>query len=209
MKALAFGGAFNPPTLAHISCAHEALVQTGADKVVFIPSKMSYVLNDQGKDSSFTDRQRLDMLDRIAFDKAWMDVYPGEIEQEKQPRTYETLKRLLGEGYDEVKLLFGSDKLSELETGWLHVDEICHEFGIVCMTRSRDNVQEMIETDPYLRQYRDCIVIVQTDEAYHEIASTEARRLFHALQKDPHNTELEKELKAVLPEELNGLKEYL
>lgn len=209
MKALAFGGAFNPPTRAHIECAHTAFVKTGAERVVFIPSKMSYVLSDQGKDSSFTDEQRLQMLDRIAFERAWMDVYPGEIEQKNQPRTYETLKRLLGEGYDEVKLLFGSDKLNELQTGWLHVDEICHEFGIVCMTRSKDDVREMIETDPYLKQFRDCITIVETPQLYHEISSTKARKLFHALQKDPDNTELMCQLKEILPEELDGLKEYL
>jgi nicotinate-nucleotide adenylyltransferase len=208
VKALAFGGAFNPPTIAHIECAHAAMKQAGYDKVIFVPSKMSYVLNDQGKDFSFTDEQRRDMLTKIAFDRAWMDVDPGELESKTQPRTYETLKRLGREGY-QVSLLFGSDKLEELETGWKYVNEIAHEFGIVCMSRSHQATRKIIAGDPYLRTLAPYITLVEPGEAYQDISSTEVRQLFHALQNDPGNAEIQKKLKAMVPEELDGLKEFL
>lgn len=208
MKALAFGGAFNPPTVAHIACAHDAMVQAGFEKVIFVPSKMSYVLHDQGKDSSFTDEERLEMLERIAFDQAWMDVDPGEIRSEKQPRTYETLKRLGREGYT-VSLLFGADKLTELETGWKHVEEIAHEFGIVCMSRRHVSARKIIHEDPYLSALAPYITLVETPEAYQDVSSTEVRRLFHALRKNPGDTVLAKQLEGMVPLELKGLKEYL
>ena len=60
-----------------------------------------------------------------------------ELKEENQPRTYQTLCYLKEKGYA-CKLLFGSDKLPELKTGWKHVEEIAKEFGIVCMARYDD-----------------------------------------------------------------------
>ena len=47
-KALAFFGAFNPPTLAHLDLARYAMEKTGRDTVVFVPSRSVYIRETQG-----------------------------------------------------------------------------------------------------------------------------------------------------------------
>lgn len=198
-RALVFAGAFNPPTNAHINLAAFALQQTGYDQVIFVPSKMTYICYDQKKNFSFDDETRLTMLKKIAANRTWMVVSDHEIRQKEQPRTYLTLQYLKQQGYT-CSLLFGSDKLPELETGWLHVEEICHEFGICCMARYDDNCEEMIDADPYLKQLKPYIHVIHTPSTYRNISSTEVRRLYMEKKYD--------EIDSLVPEELNGLREY-
>ena len=62
MEVLAFFGAFNPPTIAHINLAREAMDKCHLEKVIFVPSQDSYVRTVQKKSFSFSNKQRLDML---------------------------------------------------------------------------------------------------------------------------------------------------
>lgn len=208
IRALAVGGAFNPPTKAHLDLAEYAMKAVGAERTVFIPSKMTYVVHDQKKNFSFTDQERLLMLEKAAFNRPWMDVCPYEIEAETQPRTYETLCRLREDGY-ELKLLFGSDKLPELEHGWMYVDKICREFGIVCLSRGSDSASSIIRDNPYLSARREYITCLRTPDEYRNISSTGARKLFLQLKKNPADSEAMEALKQILPDELEGLKEWL
>ena len=67
-NVLAFFGAFNPPTLAHLELARFAMEATGREGVVFVPSQARYIQNEQGKDYAYGDAQRLAML-RAAAEK--------------------------------------------------------------------------------------------------------------------------------------------
>ena len=109
-RALAFFGAFNPPTVAHVELACFAMEATGREGVVFVPSKSVYIRDEQGKDFAYSDWQRLEMLRRAAASRPWMAVTDWELKAEVQPRTYETLCHLRDEGYAPT-LLIGSDKL--------------------------------------------------------------------------------------------------
>ncbi len=202
-RALVFGGAFNPPTRGHIELADYARKAVGFDYVVFVPSKMTYIKEDQGKDFAFNDISRLEMLERIAEKREWMRVSDFEINAEKQPRTYETLCRLKETTGMELKLLFGSDKLPELETGWKFVDRITKEFGIVCMVRNNDNTQEMIENNAYLNSISSYITIVSTPETYQNVSSTAVRKEIAQYIALRHH------LEQMVPEELEGLKDYI
>ena len=86
-----FGGAFNPPTAAHLLAADTARKAVDFDKVIFVPTKQVYVEKDQGKDFAFPDQERLDMLRMISISRPWMEVSAYELEQTSQPRSYETL----------------------------------------------------------------------------------------------------------------------
>ena len=196
-----FGGAFNPPTKAHIELADAARRAADREKVVFVPSKQSYIRDDQKKDFAFTDGQRLGMLKDIAAERDWMLVDDYELREEKQPRSYQTLCYLREKGI-RCSLLFGSDKLPELKTGWLHIEEIGREFGFVVMTRAGDDCRRMIEEDEYLSSLSKYITLVDTPEIYRDYSSTEVRRLLKN-GGDPQK------LKDMLPEELGSLKKYL
>ena len=207
-RALAFGGAFNPPTIAHIELAHYAMEAVGAECVIFIPSKSSYVLGEQGKNFSFTDSERLAMLGKIAAHRTWMRVSSFELDLDTQPRTYETLRHLREEGYA-PQLLFGSDKLPELETVWRHVDGICREFGIVCLSRSGVDTEELIRRDPYLNARSGNITLIEAPPRYRDVSSSQVRELLLTLKKTPGQEDAREKLRSMICPELNGLEDLL
>ena len=194
-RPLAFFGAFNPPTAAHLDLACFAMEQTGAEQVIFVPSRSAYIRDDQGKDYAYTDGQRLRMLNTAAKSRPWMRVYDGEIHGETQPRTYTTLCRMRDEGTS-AALLMGSDKLPELEKGWRHVREIAEEFGIVCLTRGSDACGEMIRKDPYLRTLEPYIRVLETPPETRNISSTAVRERVRRIR------EAQAELAEMVPQEI-------
>ena len=175
-KALAFFGAFNPPTTAHLELARYALEQTGRESVVFVPSRSAYIREEQGKDYAYSDRARLAMLRAAREKRPWMAVTDYELTLDHQPRSYETLCRLKEEGY-EAALLMGSDKLAELETRWKYVREIAEEFGIVCMERAGDDCGEIIRNSAFLTELMPYITVLKTPEETKNISSTQVREL--------------------------------
>lgn len=194
-RALAFFGAFNPPTVAHLGLAEMALKRTGRERVVFVPSQAAYIRNDQGKDFAYEDGRRLSMLRAAAESRPWMMVTDWELQQRGQPRTYDTLRHLREEGY-QASLLLGSDKLPELEHGWLHVREIAREFGIVCLTRGGDACGQMIRETPFLSALSQYITILETPERTWNVSSTAVRQRVTRLR------EIEKELGELVPREI-------
>lgn len=169
--------------------------------MIFVPSKQNYIQNEQGKDFAFDNETRLAMLNRIAENREWMEVSDYELKAERQPRTYETLCMLRDQGY-EVKLLFGSDKLPELETGWRFIPELCREFGIAVMSREQDDAEAMIDSDPYLSSLKEYLTVVRTDDAYRNVSSTKVRQQIRVM------LEASEMIREMVPEELSDLYEY-
>lgn len=194
-----FGGAFNPPTNAHINLAEFACRKTQSECVVFVPSKMTYIQNDQHKDFAFDDQTRYNMLQKIAANRDWMKVSDYEIKAQQQPRSYFTLQYLEKMGYH-CSLLFGSDKLSELKTGWLYMEEIAKQYGIVCMVRANDNVEKIIAGNDFLMTIRPYITIVETPKDWRNVSSSQVRTLYEEKKYA--------EIDALIPSELHGLREY-
>lgn len=200
-KALAFFGAFNPPTLAHLNLAEYALGKTGRETVVFVPSRAVYIREEQGKDFAYPDQQRLAMLQAAAATRPWMTVTNWEMARTYQPRTYETLCHLKEEEGLEAALLMGSDKLAELEHGWLYVREIAEQFGIVCLTRGGDDCGQIIRESGFLRSLAPHILTLQTPEKMKQISSTHVRAIIAG------KLYAEKELAELVPTEILPLLE--
>lgn len=197
-KVLVFGGAFNPPTIAHIDLAYEAMKTLRYDGVVFVPTKSTYIEDTQHKDMAFSNEERLSFLNAIAQNRDWMEVCDYEIVSRKQPRTYETLCYLKTKGYD-CKLLFGFDKLIELETGWRYVPEILKEFGAVCFNRNGSDAMHYIRNDAYLKQFEPYITVLDAPVRYQAVSSSTVRQ---TLLKIGQSAE---ELREGLPDELVNL----
>ena len=194
-QVLAFFGAFNPPTIAHVRMAEKAMEETGREGVVFVPSRMLYIEKEQGKNFAFGDMERLSMLTRIRSRRPWIEVCDYELLADHQPRTYETLCYLKEQGY-EPALLCGADKLEEMETGWKYVDRIAEEFGIVCMERNGQDVEAMIEESDFLRALKDHITVVKSTAEYQGISSSQVRDILFRLD------ELKNELGGLVPAEI-------
>ena len=197
-EVLAFFGAFNPPTRAHLELADYAWRETGREGVIFVPSRTDYIRNDQGKDAVYSNEEREGMLRRLAEIRPWMRVSGWELRQEEQPRTYRTLCHLRDEGYA-PSLLMGSDKLRELSSGWKHVPEIAREFGIVCLARGKDSCREIIRNDPFLQEISDGILLLETPDDWKEISSTAVREILRQ-PGDPEGRFME-----LVPDEIREL----
>ena len=197
-KVLAFFGAFNPPTRAHLELADFAWRETGREGVIFVPSRTDYIRNDQGKDAVYSNEEREEMLRRLAESRPWIRVCDWELHQAEQPRTYRTLCHLREEGY-EPSLLMGSDKLRELSSGWKHVPEIAREFGIVCLARGKDSCREIIRNDPFLQAISDGIVLLDTPDHWKEISSMAVRKILRQ-PGDPEGRFME-----LVPDEIREL----
>ncbi|MBQ6341508.1 MAG: hypothetical protein IJI41_00140 [Anaerolineaceae bacterium] len=194
--SLAFFGAFNPPTRAHVDLAEIAMRQTGAGYVTFVPSKSTYILDFQKKDFAFSDEDRIGMLKQIAEKREWLHWTDIELKSETQPRTYETLCKLRDMG-ENPSLLLGADKLPELEHLWIHVPEIASEFGIVCMDRGTTSCEELIQSSPFLTSLN--LRVVHVPNEYKSVSSTKIRELFTQLQQ------IKETLQPLLPPELSDL----
>lgn len=197
-RILAFFGAFNPPTLAHLELARYALMETGREKVLFVPSKSVYIKDEQGKDFAFEDGQRYAMLVSAAKSRPWMQVTDWEMKQSRQPRTYDTLCHLKDTGLD-AALLMGSDKLPELEHGWLHVKEIAEEHGIVCLSRSGDDCKRIIRENEFLSSLSPNIMVLETPETFQNVSSTAVRKRLAMIKN------LQQEVRGMVPEEICSL----
>ncbi len=194
-NTLAFFGAFNPPTAAHLALAEFAMKQTGAESVLFVPSKSRYIRVTQGKDFAYGETQRLEMLRRAAEKRPWMEVTDIEIRMEEQPRTYETLCRLREKG-QEASLLVGSDKLAEMETGWRHVEDIAREFGITVLTRGADECGRMIRESAFLAALSPWITVLETPAETRNVSSTAVRIRMAEIR------DLQAEISGMVPEEI-------
>lgn len=195
-RTLAFCGAFNPPTRAHIDLADFARKAVGAENVIFVPSKSVYILDEQKKSFAFSDADRIEMLKIIADQRPWMRWTDIEMKQPEQPKTYHTLCMLREQGEDPA-LLLGADKLPELEHLWCYVREMADEFGIVCMDRADMNCETLIRESPFLASLH--MQVVHVPDTYKNVSSTRIREcLFHL-----HS--LRDELRSLLPPELGDM----
>ena len=191
---LAFFGAFNPPTLAHLSLARFAMEQTGGKRVYFVPSKVEYIREEQEKAGAYGDAERLKMLRAAMRERPWMEVCDWEIGSARQPRTYETLCRFRENGHMPA-LLLGSDKLDELDR-WFRVEDIAREFGIVCLTRGGDERARLTRENAFLRRMAPHILVLEAPTETRRISSTAVRERIAKIRK------LEKEIADMVPPEI-------
>jgi nicotinate (nicotinamide) nucleotide adenylyltransferase len=191
-NVLAFFGAFNPPTRAHVELADFAFRAAGREGVIFVPSRADYIRNDQGKDGVLSGETRLAMLEKLAETRPWMEVTDRELREPIQPRTYVTLCSLRKDGYT-PSLLIGSDKLPELYT-WKYMPDLIREFGIVCLARGGDDCRGIIDADPFLKDLRDHITLLETPDDWRDISSSKVREALREGRQE--------DLERMVPEEI-------
>ncbi|MFZ7033540.1 hypothetical protein [Bulleidia extructa] len=201
MKALLFGGAFNPVTRAHVELAQLALEKTGRECVIFLPSQSHYIEKDEQKNYALSEKQRLYLLKKCQESRPWMKVSHYDLDQESQPRTYQSLQAMKKEGYD-CALLMGDDQFLKMESTWLYGENIAKEFGIVCLEREK-KVLEEVKNHPFLMKLMPYVQVIVSPGWSRTVSSSQIR--FWLQDMDSYKEELEK----VLPFSLAVLQEVL
>lgn len=177
-KAIAvFGGSFNPPLCSHFSIAEQILNEfEEVERILFVPVNTKY-----NKAGLIENEHRYNMLKLVCEKNPYFGVSDVEIRQSRQLYTIETLD-LLQEEYPEYKLHFviGTDNLREVYW-WKDADRLLRSYKLIVVERDDDNVDEIIEHDDFLKQYKDMDVIIKCKENIKSnISSTYVRdRLRH------------------------------
>lgn len=181
-NVLAFFGAFNPPTKAHIDLAEFAMKQTNCEEVIFVPSKSEYIIEKQNKNFAFSDDERIYMLDKLINNHPWIRVTNHDIMAETQPRSYETLCWLRNAFHIHLSLLIGADQLFNMEEHWTHVHEIAKEFGIVCLSRQTFSTEAILQ-HPFWKDIAQYVQVIETPKNTRWISSSNVRRYIQTIQQ--------------------------
>ncbi len=157
-KVLAiFGGSFNPPLNSHFSLAEQILNEyENIEKVIFVPVSSKY-----NKKGLLENHHRYSMLKIVCDKNDEFEVSDIELIQENQLHTLETLE-LLQEKYLNYELYFtiGTDNLRDIPN-WGEVETLLSKFKILVIERDEDVMDEIIENDNFLKQYKDSFIKVK------------------------------------------------
>ncbi len=116
MTLVLFGGAFDPPHVAHLLLAECARVELGGSRVLFMPTGDPYHKRATSPDEHVptSAEHRLAMLQLAVADNAAFVVDDRELRRQGPSFTIDTLSELRAEGYDDITLVIGSDALGDL-----------------------------------------------------------------------------------------------
>lgn len=184
-KTLVVGGAFNPPTAAHIEIAFEAAKQIFADDIVYVPVGDKY-----DKSTLIEAEHRINML-QIAiedFEQKYsinldspIKMYISRLEADyyRNLSTIETLDMLEKEYNTDIYFFCGSDNLISIPY-WDNADDLLKHHKIVVAERHGYDIGKIINKNDLLKNaYNNkhiIIIDINRIEGYlSRISSTYAR----------------------------------
>ena len=163
-----FGGAFNPPTLAHKEIYYLIDKVVGFDHFIFLP-----VSNKYNKSTLISDNYRIDMLNILIEELPKASLSLLEIDDHNYLGTYESLKRLKDLYPDEeIAFIIGSDNLVNIKR-WINSERLIKEFKFIVINRNKQDAQKIIENDKMLNESKDNFRIIPGFKQY--ISSTAFR----------------------------------
>ena len=180
-----FGGAFNPPTIAHEKLALEIAEKYNLDKVYFVP-----VGNFYNKKDLVDEKERFKMLKLISSDK--IDVLPIEFNMNKNLNTSEALE-LINNEYKNVDryLIMGGDNLEKLSS-WQNPENCLNGNKFIAIERGK-KISNIIENDNLLNKYSKNIFTLENNNLY-TYNSTEVRNAIKEKNSEVINKMLNKKV---------------
>ncbi|MFP4477952.1 MAG: nicotinate (nicotinamide) nucleotide adenylyltransferase [Candidatus Izemoplasmatales bacterium] len=160
-----FGGAFNPPTLAHREIYHLIDESVKLDKFIFLPVSKKY-----SKASLIEDDYRVDMLKILIKDLDKACVSKIETEDDQFLGTYQSLLRIKKQyPNQDIAFVLGADNLLHLNH-WINADKLLSDFKFIVVNRNNENVEKTINKIPLLKKYKDHFIILKNYQS--SISST-------------------------------------
>lgn len=171
LKIGILGGTFNPIHSGHLILAQNALNYLKLDKVIFIPTGVSYF-----KDSNevVSAKHRLNMAQLAINDNPKFELSTIETEREGNSYTYETLEILKKENCDtRYFYIIGADTLFKMDT-WKYPERIFDKCTICCQKRDEYTDDELNDRVRYLnKKFNAEIILMDIPEV--RISSTYIR----------------------------------
>lgn len=163
MKIL-YGGAFNPPTIAHVKIIKLLLNKYRDAKIIIIPSN-----NDYKSISNIDFIHRMNMIEIIKnhINSDRLIISDFELTLDKYYGTYYTLKH-----FNHPSFVIGSDQLNKIDT-WIKYPEVVKENKFIVIPRVGYNMNEILNSK--LKGYKDNFTIIDEFDLM-DISSTEFRR---------------------------------
>lgn len=156
-QIVVFGGCFNPPLNSHFSLAEQLIEEYNQiEKIIFMPVNSQYQKVDL-----IENKYRYEMLKLVCNQNEKFEVSSIEMDYPRQLYTIETLTKLQKQ-YEKYEICFtmGSDNLKELET-WSQAEKLIKNFKIYVFERDKDDTEEIIETNKFLKENRQAFIKVK------------------------------------------------
>ena len=167
-RIVIFGGAFNPPTRAHLDIATEALYYLDAEKVLFVPVSDLYK-----KDDVEISYHRVNMLNLAIGNFRRLEIDFTEVDAVALTHTYETVEKIKSRYQDkELFLLIGADDLENFKN-WKNQRSIMENCSLLVVNRNNSSIDEIIESNEILTEFKDKVIEAPIEEI--GISSTEVR----------------------------------
>lgn len=150
-----FGGAFNPPTIAHEAIARQIISDLPCEKLLFLPVGDHY-----NKKGLLPAKERIHMLELVCDSLPHAHVSDLEAAHPKVLTTFESLQ-LVRERYPDKKIAFvmGADNLRDIFS-WGQYERLLSEFYHIVLTRDGVDVKAYIKEQ--LPAYEDRFIFLKT-----------------------------------------------
>jgi len=170
-----FGGAFNPPTKAHLAIYQLVRKTVDCEKFIFLPVSSLYT-----KRSLASNQYRFEMLKLLIDDDDLASVSPLELEDADYLGTYKSLLRFQERYPDkEITFLIGADNLLKLHK-WINAHSLLAEFRFIVVNRDNTDIEAVINGDPFLREFRNRFILIP--DFHVDVSSTGFRESFDKTQ---------------------------
>lgn len=170
------GGSFNPPTNAHMMLAEITKKQINASYVLFVPAKISYMMEWKKYRNSdiLCDDIRMQALESL--ENEWLKIERCELDGIVSGTSYDTLNYIKNK-YQTQRVYFaiGSDKLEEIPR-WYNSEQLLNENKFIVIQRNHDDIQQILKGNVFLSSYKESFVICdESDASTQQLSSTRVR----------------------------------
>jgi nicotinate-nucleotide adenylyltransferase len=166
-----FGGAFNPPTVAHKAICQHVMEHLEVKEFIFLPVSSLYT-----KRSLASNFHRLQMLKEMTSGLAHVSVSAMELDDPDYYGTYQSLVRIQERHpEDEIVFVIGADNLAKLHK-WINANVLVAEFRFVVINRDRLDLDAVFAANPFLSQHRSSFILLPDFDS--PVASTSFRETF-------------------------------
>lgn len=167
------GGTFNPIHLGHLILAQNAAEYCDLDKVLIIPSGISYFKNQA---EIVSKKDRINMVNLSIEDNPLFEISTIETEKEGNSYTYETILELQNNHINcEFFYIIGADTLYSIDS-WKNPEIIFDNTTLICSVRDGNSIEDLENQKSFLiNKYNAKIILMDTPEV--QISSTSIRRL--------------------------------